>query len=95
MSPIFTASTCAMLVKLKYAMNWAMSRKRNSSPASPAHDFVIVPMMSALPDSVPAPRDGRDDRGRQAALSRGAADAARRSSVLGAPLRARGVYHRG
>ena len=41
-SPSLTATTSAMFEKLKYAMNWAISRKRKSRLASPAQDFVIV-----------------------------------------------------
>ena len=55
MSPSFTASTSAMLLKLKYAMNCAISRNRNSRLARLAHDLVIVSSTSALPLIVPAP----------------------------------------
>ena len=45
-----------MFEKLKYAMNCAISRNRNSRLASPAQDFVIDASTSALPLIVPAPR---------------------------------------
>ena len=55
-SPSCTAATCAMFEKLKYAMNCAISRNRNSRLASPAHDLVIDVSTSALVVIVPAPR---------------------------------------
>ena len=45
-----------MFEKLKYAMNCAISRNRNSRLARPAHDFVIVSITSSLDSIVPAPR---------------------------------------
>ena len=48
-SPSCTAATCAMFEKLKYAMNCAISRNRNSRLARPAHDFVIEASTSSLP----------------------------------------------
>ena len=55
-SPSLTAATCAMFEKLKYAMNCAISRNRNSRLARPAHDFVIEASTSSLVRIVPAPR---------------------------------------
>ena len=50
-----TASTVAMLVKLKKAMNWAMISSRKIRPASPEYVLTTALIASTLPVIVFAP----------------------------------------